>query len=174
MIIDILQHTPVWVFGLLAVLVALGVQRLRARDVTPRRLFVLPVVMALLSAFGLYQSFGASAVAAAAWAVAIAGSLVVGRSLAPQEGVQYSTATGRIRIPGSRVPLALMMTIFFLRYVAAVSLALHPALRIDPAFVATIAFAYGLSSGAFAALALRTWKGTIGRSGDTGAVASAA
>ena len=174
MIIDILHHTPVWVFGLLAVLVALGLQRLRARDVTPRSLFVLPIVMALLSAFGLYQSFGASAIAAAAWAVAIAGSLVVGRSLVPRAGVQYSTGTGRIRIPGSWVPLALMMTILFLRYVAAVTLALHPALRVDPAFVAAIAFAYGLSSGAFAALAVRTWKSTIGRSGTTGAAASVA
>ncbi len=163
MIIDILRHTPIWVFGILAALIALGLRRLRADDLTTRQLFILPAVMAVLSLFGLCQSFGASAAAAGGWLAAVVVSLAIGKALPPQAGVQYSPASRRIRVPGSAVPLVLMMTIFFLRYVAAVSLAMHPALRTDVPFVAAIGLAYGLSSGCFAARALRIWTSAFRR-----------
>ncbi len=167
MILAILAHTPVWVFAVLALLIALGVRRLKVREVTTRQLLVLPIVMGLFSLFGLYQSFGPQPVAIATWLVVVAASLAVARSLPPQAGVQYSAASRRIRIPGSGWPLALMMTIFFLRYVAAVGLALHPALRAEPTFVVAIAAAYGLSSGCFAARALGTWRAAFGRRPNT-------
>ena len=172
MIVDILRHTPVWVFGILAALVVLGIQRMRTRDITIRQLVALPAAMALLSAFGLWQSFGPSAAAAGGWLVAIAAASLIGRALPVQDRVQYSPAKRRIRVPGSWVPLVLMMTIFFLRYVAAVSLAMHPTLRTDALFGAAIGVAYGLSSGIFAARALRTWNSAF-RRGPSSTVATA-
>ena len=174
MILDILRHTPLWVFAILAALVLLGLQRMRARDLTTRQLFILPAAMAVLSAFGLWQSFGASLMALGGWIAAIVVALLVGRMLPLQDGVQYSPATRRIHVPGSWVPLVLMMTIFFLRYVAAVSLAIQPALHADTAFAAAIGLAYGLSTGVFAARALRTWNSAFRRHDTIAAVATAA
>jgi hypothetical protein len=158
MIIDILRHTPPWVFVVLALLVVLGVRRLRANALHPRQLLILPVVMTALSAFGLWQVFGANTVAVAAWIAVFAAALAVGWSLSAQDGVQYSATTNRIHVPGSALPLVLMMTIFFLRYGVAVSLAIDPALRTQTFFVAAVGAAYGCSSGCFAARALRTWR----------------
>lgn len=174
MIIDILRHTPPWVFLILIALIALGVRRLRANDLHPRQLLILPVVMTILSAFGLWQAFGANVVAIAAWVVVFVASLAVGWSLQPQDGVrvmQYSSPmSNRIHVPGSALPLVLMMTIFFLRYGVAVSLAIDPSLRTQTVFVAVVGAVYGLSSGCFVARALRTWRSAFGGRADRGLV----
>jgi hypothetical protein len=167
MIVEILRHTPVWVFLILAALVYLGARRVRTSQIPARQLFVMPVAMAGLSLFGLYQAFGASPVAAATWILLFALLLATGWILPTNPGVQYSSATRRIHVPGSWLPLALMLTIFFLRYVIAVSLAMHPSLRIETPFVAGIGAVYGLSAGCFAARALMTLRGAFGR-GTTG------
>ena len=174
MIIDILRHTPLRIFGIFFARVVLGLQRLRARDVTTRQLLILPVVMALLSLAGLYQSFGASAIAASGWIIAVSVSLLFARVRPPQDGVQYSSATRRIRVPDSWVPLVPMMTIFFLRDGAAANLSMRPALRTALPFIATIGFAYGLSSGLFAARALRIWNTAFRRSAPADVIGSAA
>ncbi len=167
MIIDILRNTPAWVFLLFAALVYLGLRRLRPSDVPMRRLLVLPIAMTCFSLFGLWQTFGASLGAATAWNLVFAASLVAGWTLPTHPGVTYSAASRLVRVPGSWVPLALMMTIFFLRYIVAVLLALHPSLRFETPFIAGIAVLYGCSSGCFAARALLTWRGarntTVGR-----------
>lgn len=157
-VLEILRHTPVWVFAVLAALVALGVRRLRASDVPVRRLLVLPIAMAVFSLFGLWQAAGASAVASVAWTLTFVATTAIGWALPPNAGVQYSPGSGRVHVPGSWLPLALMMTIFFLRYIVAVTVAMHPSLRLDPSFVAGIAALYGLSSGSFAARTANTWR----------------
>jgi hypothetical protein len=157
MIIEIIRHTPVWVFFILVGLVYLGARRIRSSEIPAPQLVALPIAMACFSLFGLWQTFGSSVVAAAGWAFVFAALLIAGWSLPTNPGVQYSAASRRIRVPGSWIPLALMMTIFFLRYAVAVLLAMHPSLRIETPFVAAIGAVYGLSSGCFAARALITW-----------------
>lgn len=162
-VLEILRHTPVWVFGVFVALLVLGVRRLRASDVPVRRLLILPIVMTGLSLLGLWQAFGASAMAAMAWTLAFTGTAALGWALPRKAGVQYSPTSRRVHVPGSWLPLALMMTIFFLRYVVAVSLSMHPALRLDPSYVAGIAALYGLASGSFAARTANTWRSAFGR-----------
>jgi hypothetical protein len=158
MILSILQHTPAWVFVLFIALVALGVSRLRANTIGVRQLLILPIAMTGFSLFGLTQACGIGLVPLAAWSVAFAAMLAVAALRPTNPAVQYSPATHSIRVPGSWLPLALMMTIFFLRYAVAVVLAMHPALHGETAFVAVVAALYGLSSGSFAARALLTWR----------------
>ena len=59
--------------------------------------------------------------------------------------------------PGSAVPLALMMGIFFTKYAVGVLLAMHPELRHQMGFALGISALYGGFSGIFAARALRLW-----------------
>ena len=174
MIVEILRHTPVWVFLILAVLVWLGANRLRATDVPARRVVVLPVAMSGFSLFGLYSTFGADPVAATAWILVFAALLATGWILPTNPGVHYVAATRSIRVPGSWVPLALMMMIFFLRYVVAVLLAMHPPLRVETPFIAGIGAVYGLSAGCFAARALSTWRSAFGSRRSAGGMALSA
>ncbi len=162
MMLSILQHTPVWVFALFAGLLVLGLHRMRAHETTAARLAILPVAMTLFSLFGLTQAFGPGIATIGPWAVALTAALGVGGMLPARDGVrdgvQYSSVTGKLHVPGSGLPLALMMTLFFLRYAVAVLIAMNPSLRQDALFVAGVAALYGLASGCFVARALRTWR----------------
>lgn len=158
MIVDILQHTPLWVFGVFVALVALGARRIRATTIGVRQLLILPLAMAGYSLFGLTHAVGTDLVPLAAWGAMYAAALAVAALRPTDPAVQYSPTTRSIHIPGSWVPLTLMMTIFFLRYAVAVALAIHPTLHTDTISVACIAALYGLTSGAFAARALTTWR----------------
>ena len=73
MFIGILQHTPPWVWGLLAALVALGLTHVKTRQMTLRRAALMPVVMAGLSLSGVLSSFGGHALPMLAW---VAGAAV--------------------------------------------------------------------------------------------------
>ena len=75
--------------------------------------------------------------------------LVLGRALKRRAGARWDEAAHAFQIPGSWVPLALMMTMFFARYAIAVSLAMLSALAHAPAFSILASLAYGLLSGMF-------------------------
>lgn len=158
MIIDILRHTPFWVFLVLALLVFLGARRIRPGRIPVRRLYVLPLVMTVFSLVGTVQAFGAGVATIGIWVVAFAALLALGRSLPARSDVQYAPASRSVELPGSWLPLVLMITIFFFRYAVAVALAMHPALHADPTFGTAVSGLYGLFAGSFAARALMTWR----------------
>ena len=62
------------------------------------------------------------------------------------------------RVPGSAVPLALMMGIFLTKYAVGVTLAMHLVQAGDLAFAMSLSALYGAFSGVFAARAARLWR----------------
>jgi len=56
MLMQILTHTPRWVFALFAVLVVLGLSQIAGRHATLRRVTLLPVAMLALSFYGVASS----------------------------------------------------------------------------------------------------------------------
>lgn len=154
MFIAIVQHTPVWVWGLLAVLVALGLSQTRDRQVSLARVTVLPLVMIALSVSGVLSAFGQSPVALGGWAAGVGAVLAFGRQFIAVRGAAWSQQTGKLHVPGSWVPLALIVALFALKYFVGVSLALHHALAADTGFAASISVAYGGFSGVFLARGL--------------------
>lgn len=158
MLIQILSGTPRWVFVLFFVLIALGIQQSRPRRLSPGRIALLPAVFLALSLFSAASAFGPSPAVFAAWLAGIAASVLANRALKSPAGVRWDEAAGAFFVPGSWIPLGLMMTVFFARYAIAVSLAMHPALLHGGAYAASAGFVYGLLSGAFLARALRIWS----------------
>lgn len=153
-----LAHTPIWVFALFAMLLALGLVQMRSREVSLQRASILPLIMVVLSLAGTLSAFGASAEPLAAWAAALAVSSFAVLSLPKPHGVSYNANTQRYNLPGSAVPLALMMGIFFTRYAVGATLGMHPELANLPTFTATTSAAYGLFSGVFLGRGLRLWQ----------------
>jgi hypothetical protein len=72
-------------------------------------------------------------------------------------GAYWSAATGNCHVPGSWVPLALMMAMFFARYALAVSQAMAPVLVHAAGFRTAASFGLGLLSGIFLARTLWVW-----------------
>ena len=158
MLLQILAHTPKWVFALFALLLWLGARQLLAGTVGLARLTIMPIAMGVLSLHGVLSAFGGTPMALAGWAAAaVAAALVVLQRPLPAT-TRYDAATRRFHVAGSAVPLALMMGIFFTKYVVGVQLAMEPALATHLGFALPVATLYGAFAGIFAARALRMWR----------------
>ena len=155
MLVQILKHTPLWVFGLFFGLAYVGYLQSKTRLVSRQRLAILPIAMLCLSFLGVWSSFGPNLTAFASWASALLAVVILSLALAPPRGVSYSPESKLFAVPGSWVPLALMMCIFFTKYAVAVARAVDPGFSNSIALVAAICTICGLCSGVFLARALR-------------------
>ena len=154
MFIAIVQHTPVWVWGLLVALVALGLSQVRDREVTLARVSILPLVLLALSASGVLSAFGHAPVAMGGWAAGVGMALAFGRQFVAVRGARWSAQAGLLHVPGSWLPLTLIVGLFCIKYFAGASIAISPAIAHDATFAGLCSLAYGSFSGLFAARAL--------------------
>ena len=158
MLLQILHGTPNWVFVLFAALLALGLGQLRTREVVLGRVVGIALGMTAFSLYSTMAAFGRLPLALAGWllgAVAVVAWLL---SRPVPAGTRYQAERRRFTLPGSVVPLTLMMTIFFTKYAVAVAVAMHPALSGNLRFALPVCLLYGTCSGAFAARAARLWR----------------
>jgi hypothetical protein len=150
---QIIGHTPLYAWAILAALAAAGALQLRDRRVSRTRLLVAPFALGAFSLWGAAHAFGATPAVVGAWLAGVALAVLANRALRWPRDVRADGDD--LLVPGSAGPLLLMLGIFGLRYAVAVTLALHPEARSDPAFVMAMALLYGGMSGLFAARALR-------------------
>ena len=169
----ILKNTPVWVWGLLAGLVVLGLSQARDRSASQLRVTLLPVTMTGLSIWGTVSAFGASPLFGTVmlvWLAATALVLAGVASTAAPRGATYDAASRIYRMPGSWIPMALIVAVFLVKYVVGVDLAMQPALARDTQYTLIVAALYGVASGTFIGRAARLWRLAF-RSTRTSAVA---
>jgi len=150
--------TPAWVWGLLALLGALGLSQARTRTIHELRLALLPLAFSAYAFYGLTHVFGLTLAGALVWSAGFAASLGAGIALGRLAGARYLAGTRRFVVPGSWVPLAVILAIFLSRYVVAASLAMRPELRQAAAFALGASLVYGLLGGYFPARAARIWS----------------
>jgi len=135
-------HTPVWVWPLLALLIWLGIAAMRTRQVRVARLIVLPTVFLALSISGLFSSPLPVLEAVGIWLAGLAVGGLIGRSIAPRHGVTIARDRQRLTVPGSVVPLILILVIFAGRYAAGYAFGRYPELRQDAlAVIVTASYA---------------------------------
>ncbi|MGC4076917.1 MAG: hypothetical protein QM702_07750 [Rubrivivax sp.] len=157
MFLEILLHTPRWVFIVLAVLVVMGVRASRPQRASLRRCVGLPLALAAVSLLGTTSAFGTQPAALLAWALALAAGLTAMQRAIDTSGVRYAPDTGLFALPGSWLPLALMMAIFAVKFGAGVVLAVQPQAREAAPVVLGVSAAYGLFSGLFLGRAMALW-----------------
>jgi hypothetical protein len=149
MILEILRRTPIWVFVLFFALLFLGYSQTRTRTLPLWRLFLLPVAMVGFSLYGFIAAFGANGAAVAGWTAALLAVCLPIAATGFPRGVTYSREARSFTVPGSWIPFAAIMAIFFSRYAVNVALAMNPAWRGAVPFAAAVGALYGLSSGFF-------------------------
>ena len=155
MITQILINTPLWVWGLLAALLALGFSQARSRTAGVARITLLPLGLGAFSLYGTVSAFGATPTVIGSWLAATTLLLLIVTQMPLPAGVRYESATRQFHLPGSWVPMALIMGIFLTKYVVGVSLVMHPELKADANFILAIGTLYGAYSGIFAGRAVR-------------------
>ena len=153
---DIVRHTPPWVGGLLLALTALGLSATRARRLSLPRLLAPPVAMTALALWGVQSAFsGHGAALLALWAACAGGVVAAGARRAAPAGARYDAAQRAFALPGSWLPLALMLGVFLTKYAVGVQLALAPELARSSGFALGVTALYGALSGLFV---VRTWR----------------
>ena len=166
MILQIVTHTPAWVFGLLVLLLVFGYMQTRTRTVGKVPALLLPAGMIALSLAGVYSSFGFTPLPLATWAVAYTLATFVGYTFFRDERIHYQAADGKFFMPGSWVPLLVIMAIFVAKYGYGVLNAMHAELLSSPVLIGGLSAVYGLLSGYFSARAVQLiMKGVIKRTG---------
>ncbi len=158
MLLHILLATPARVWFLLAGLVALGVSQARPRRIGVRRAALLPIAMLGLSLAGVGSAFGFGPAAVVAWLAGIAAALGAAQAWLPRPEARWSESLASVHIAGSWLPMTAILALFATKYVAGVSLAMHPSYAADTSFALPFSFAFGLFSGVFAARGLQLWN----------------
>jgi hypothetical protein len=148
MLMQILSHTPVYVWVALALLVLRGVSAASDREMAFGRLLIIPLVMPLLSLQDISGRFGAGAAGVALWAAAAIVTAAVTWKVSAAR-VSPGRQDGKVLVRGSWVPLAVMMAVFFTKYAAIVTLAVHPQARQDMLFVGLACSLFGVFNGIF-------------------------
>lgn len=157
LIVEILAHTPVWVWLLLAFLISRGAAAMRPREVSPSRVLIVPAVFFVWGGSGLLAGPDGSAPNIAAFVVALLVGLTAGRALnALSPAPRLSRDTGLLAMPGSSVPLILICLAFAAKYTGNVALAMAS----DASAHAQLASAMVAVGGLFAGL---FWGRTLGQ-----------
>lgn len=158
MLMTILQQVPGRIWILLVVLIALGLSQTLPRRRKPRSATILPVIMIALSFYGVVSAFPAQPLTMASWAAGVAAAVMLSSALGAWNGIEWSEADQRLLVPGSWMPLALILGLFAVKFGVGVALAMHPELARDGSFATWIGLAYGVFSGGFLARGVAMWK----------------
>jgi hypothetical protein len=154
---NILQHTPHWVWMLLAVLIAFGISQTVTRRRTLRRATLFPVAMIALSFYGVISVFG-QPLALAAWTTGVITTFGLSHAANAWKNISWSAQDQRLIVPGSWAPMMLILGLFTLKFGVGVSLALNHALASHGTFAVMVSLAYGAFSGVFLGRAAAVWK----------------
>lgn len=152
--IQIISHTPIWVFILFLVLVIFGFLQTRSREVKFIASFILPTGMVILSFVGVLSSFGFEFLPVMLWGLGVLALSFIGYKIIPLKGVVYHFERGVFSIPGSWLSFIVVMAIFFTKYSVAVMKATNVSLVHNFTFILILCLAYGAFSGFFVSRAI--------------------
>ncbi|MDP3652381.1 MAG: hypothetical protein Q8R67_11930 [Rhodoferax sp.] len=158
MLMQILTHTPKWIFVLFVALLWLGLLQMRPRSAGLNRITIVPLVMTGLSLYSVTSVFGDTPQALLAWMVGAMVASTTSYQMLGDSNIRYHAASRRFLLPGSVVPLALIMGIFFTKYVVGVFTKMQPSLVLDSNFALSVSTVYGCFSGIFLARAAKLWR----------------
>lgn len=156
--LDIVTHTPIWVWLLLGFLVYLGIKQSRDRQVPKNRAFILPVVMIVFSLHGVISSFGGGFDSLLFWGVSFVATLLIGVLIFPSQQARFDESMQCFFIQGSWRPLFLILGIFTIKYTVGVMEGMQSSFLTLSFVVDGLSLLYGVFSGVFAARSVRLWR----------------
>ncbi|WP_178133578.1 DUF6622 family protein [Vineibacter terrae] len=145
-IVQTFLHTPVWVWGLLALVLWLGWRGLQVQTVAPVRLAILPAVAVSVSLFNA-MSTAHPALSVPAWLLAACLAAPLGGLIAARRGLSVASGQGQLQLAGSWFPMALGLSIFVVRYAMGVAVGRQPSLAADLTWIVAAAAIGGAIAG---------------------------
>jgi hypothetical protein len=140
-------HTPIWVWGLLAVIVYFGLMALRPSQASLTRLAILPSVFLIWGLQVLLTKTSLDTMNIGTWGAALAIGIAVGLALTASQDIRLDRQTGLLHLPGSAITLVVSLLIFACKYGFGYSLARWPELGRDATFLIASLGSSGLFTG---------------------------
>ncbi|WP_244817109.1 DUF6622 family protein [Caballeronia sp. Lep1P3] len=153
----ILAGTPVWVWVLLAVLVSRGLKAMKGGTAPLSKLAVVPAVFAAWGVLHIVTGPAAGWETAAMWLVGGLAGAGVGVALAKRSGLTVDRAQRTVTVPGSIVPMLLILATFASKFWIGFELATGGAAGVDSMFVVLNGLVSGVVAGIFAGRFLVYW-----------------
>ncbi len=151
----ILMNAPLWVWPLLVALIGVGVLQMRTRQVSRTRLLVVPFVLLVVSAFSIHGSFQGHVMVLIAWLCGVLLALGLNLLIVKSPGeARYHHEEQVFSVPGSIMPLILILIIFSTRFVVGTTKVMAPALATSFIFEESVGLILGLASGLLLSRAL--------------------
>lgn len=146
---QIITNTPIWVFILFFFLVFLGLAQTRDKEISIKRVFILPLIMLLLSLAGLFTAFGINIISISFYLLALSFAIVLNIYLKLPRNSIYKKEEKIFFIKGSFIPFFIIMAIFFTKYFVGVVSARELSFINSLSYIITISSLYGFYSGMF-------------------------
>lgn len=153
----ILSGTPVYVWVLLAVLVSRGLKAMKGGTAPLSKLAIVPAVFAGWGLLHIVSGPAAGVETALMWFVGGLLGIGVGVVQAKTSGLSVDRAARTVTLPGSIVPLALILVTFASKFWIGFELATSGPVGIDSTFVVLNALVSGVVAGIFAGRFLIYW-----------------
>ena len=124
----------------------------------PSRLLILPLVLLGLGLWSMAPGFMALPLSALVWLTALGAGAALLAGRPARAGAAWLPTEQRLQLPGSWMPMLLILGIFSLRCAVNVGMAMNPGWRSAPELLLPLALLYGGLSGLFLGRALALLK----------------
>jgi len=157
-VLDILTHTPHWVFGLLAMLMVLGLMQTRTRQVRIQVALILPFIVLILSLTSVIRYVGWQIPALLCWLIGISAVSFFSIKMFDENLVRLDKNSRKLIIQGSWIPLFVILGIFLTRYALGVATAMQFDIIRNASFSLIVSLVLGGWSGVFLARGFMFWR----------------
>lgn len=149
--LEILQNTPLWVYLLFITLLVFGLKQTKTRTAPKTLLLILPIAMIIYSLVDMIINIGFYGQRLALWSTGTIAAWLFAVAFLTPKGLKYDLATRKLVVPGSWIPLLLIVSIFSVKYVQGAINALSPEITKTDLFTWAFSFLNGIFFGIFAA-----------------------
>lgn len=156
--LNILQHTPLWAFLILAVVVTCGVSARFDRVVPVRKAVALPLLMLAWSLWRMLAMPQQAVLITLAWFVSAALAFLCCRKRGWPRGLLLDASAENLYVPGSSLIPLVMGLLFLSHFSSEVIRGMYPAWGGSTPVSAGFALVYGSVSGLFFARAVAIWQ----------------
>jgi hypothetical protein len=146
----ILRGTPVWVWVLLVFLLSRGIKAFKGGTAPLGKLAIVPVVFAVWGIAHLATERAAGWQAAVAWVLGAVAGLLAGAFIARKTSFTVDRMQKTVTVPGSAVPLILILVTFASKFWLGVELAISAPVPVDSGYVVLDGLISGIVAGIFA------------------------
>jgi len=160
------SQIPLWPFAILALLLALGLWQRRTREVSWSAPVAVAAAFLALSFYGVASAFGVSLFPLLAWAAGLVLAVTLGSQVFAPRGLRPTAHPNRVLVPGSWLPLGLMLSIFAVKFLVGFVAGAGLTVGTSAWFAPAVSLALGVLSGGFVVRALAVLRVSRRRKSD--------